>query len=102
MGFFSKSSLITPNFWIKSWGVFLNPRGGKFEKSAYSVSGGLHGVGVSCVNALSTHLKAIVKRDGKIYQQEYKIGVPNYNMKIVGKTNNKNESGTEIQFVPIM
>ncbi len=74
--------------------------GGKFEKSAYSVSGGLHGVGVSCVNALSTHLKAIVKRDGKIYQQEYKIGVPNYNMKIVGKTNNKNESGTEIQFVP--
>jgi len=74
--------------------------GGKFEKSAYAVSGGLHGVGVSCVNALSTHLRATVKREGKIYQQEYKIGVPNYNMKIVGKTNNKNESGTEIQFVP--
>ena len=74
--------------------------GGKFEKSAYAVSGGLHGVGVSCVNALSTHLKATVKRDGKIFQQEYKIGVPNYNMKVVGKTNNKNESGTEIQFVP--
>ncbi|HJO14908.1 MAG TPA: DNA topoisomerase (ATP-hydrolyzing) subunit B [Candidatus Pacearchaeota archaeon] len=74
--------------------------GGKFEKSAYAVSGGLHGVGVSCVNALSTHLRATVRREGKIYQQEYKIGVPNYNMKIVGKTNNKNESGTEIQFVP--
>ncbi len=74
--------------------------GGKFEKSAYAVSGGLHGVGVSCVNALSTHLRATVKRDGKIFQQEYKIGVPNYNMKVVGKTNNKNESGTEIQFVP--
>ena len=74
--------------------------GGKFEKSAYAVSGGLHGVGVSCVNALSTHLKATVKRDGKIYQQEYKIGVPNYNMKVVGKTTGKNDSGTEIHFVP--
>ena len=74
--------------------------GGKFEKSAYAVSGGLHGVGVSCVNALSTHLRATVRREGKIYQQEYKIGVPNYNMKVIGKTNNKNESGTEIQFVP--
>jgi DNA gyrase subunit B len=74
--------------------------GGKFEKSAYAVSGGLHGVGVSCVNALSIHLKATIKREGKIFQQEYKIGVPNYNMKVIGKTNNKNESGTEIQFTP--
>lgn len=74
--------------------------GGKFEKSAYAVSGGLHGVGVSCVNALSTHLRATVKRDGKIYQQEYKIGVPNYNVKVIGKTNGKNDSGTEIHFVP--
>lgn len=73
--------------------------GGKFEKSAYAISGGLHGVGVSCVNALSTHLRATVKRDGKIYQQEYKIGVPNYNMKVVGKVG-KNDSGTEIHFVP--
>jgi len=74
--------------------------GGKFEKSAYAVSGGLHGVGVSCVNALSTHLRATVKRDGKIFQQEYSIGVPKYNMKVIGKTTNKNDSGTEIQFVP--
>jgi len=74
--------------------------GGKFEKSAYAVSGGLHGVGVSCVNALSTHLRATVKREGKIFQQEYSIGVPKYNMKVIGKTNNKDESGTEIQFVP--
>ncbi len=73
--------------------------GGKFEKSAYAISGGLHGVGVSCVNALSTHLRATVKRDGKVYQQEYKIGVPNYNMKVVGKVG-KSETGTEIHFVP--
>ena len=73
--------------------------GGKFEKSAYAISGGLHGVGVSCVNALSSHLKAVVKRDGKIYQQEYKIGNPKYSVKVVGKTA-KNDTGTEITFTP--
>jgi DNA gyrase subunit B len=73
--------------------------GGKFEKSAYAISGGLHGVGVSVVNALSIRLKAIVKRDGKIHQQEYKIGDPIYDMKVIGKTS-KNDTGTEIRFAP--
>ena len=73
--------------------------GGKFEKSVYQISGGLHGVGVSCVNALSKDLKVIVKRDGKIYQQEYKIGVPQYDLKVVGKCD-KNDTGTEIIFYP--
>jgi len=73
--------------------------GGKFEKSAYAVSGGLHGVGVSCVNALSSHLRATVRRDGKIHQQEYKIGEPKYALKVIGKTD-KRDSGTEIQFTP--
>lgn len=73
--------------------------GGKFEKSAYAISGGLHGVGVSVVNALSINLKAIVKRDGQIYQQEYCRGDPKYSMKVIGKTD-KNETGTEITFTP--
>ena len=73
--------------------------GGKFEKSAYEISGGLHGVGVSVVNALSTKLSAKVKRNGKIYQQEYAIGKPKYKMKIIGKCD-KNETGTEILFYP--
>lgn len=73
--------------------------GGKFEKSAYAISGGLHGVGVSCVNALSINLKAVIKRDGQIYQQEYCRGDPKYPMKIVGKLD-KDETGTEITFIP--
>jgi len=73
--------------------------GGKFEKSAYEISGGLHGVGVSCVNALSIKLIATVCRGGKKYRQEYKIGKPTGKMKVVGKCG-KQEHGTEIQFWP--
>ena len=73
--------------------------GGKFEKKAYAVSGGLHGVGVSCVNALSKKLIATVKREGKIHQQEYKIGVPISKMKVIGKVD-KADTGTEITFYP--
>ena len=73
--------------------------GGKFEKDVYQISGGLHGVGVSVVNALSKKLIAIVKRDGKIYQQEYKIGNPQYPVKVIGKCE-KDETGTEIIFYP--
>ncbi|MFA7708188.1 MAG: DNA topoisomerase (ATP-hydrolyzing) subunit B [Candidatus Pacearchaeota archaeon] len=73
--------------------------GGKFEKSAYQISGGLHGVGVSCVNALSIKLIATVKRDGKIYRQEYKIGKPLDDVKVAG-TCKKDETGTEITFYP--
>ena len=73
--------------------------GGKFEKQAYQISGGLHGVGVSVVNALSKKLIAKVWRDGKVYQQEYKIGSPLYDVKIVGDCD-KNKTGTEITFYP--
>ena len=73
--------------------------GGKFEKSAYQISGGLHGVGVSCVNALSIKLIAKVKRDGKIYMQEYKIGNPLDDVKVIGKCE-LNDTGTEITFFP--
>ena len=71
--------------------------GGKFDKDTYKVSGGLHGVGVSCVNALSTHLKATVHRNGIIYQQEYEKGIPMYPVKEVGKTD---INGTIITFMP--
>jgi DNA gyrase subunit B len=71
--------------------------GGKFDKDTYKVSGGLHGVGVSCVNALSTHLMATVRRDGKIFQQEYNIGKPLYDVKVVGESK---ETGTEVTFQP--
>ncbi len=71
--------------------------GGKFNKNSYKVSGGLHGVGVSCVNALSDHMIVNVYRDGKIYQQEYSKGKPLYAVKEVGTTDKR---GTKITFHP--
>jgi DNA gyrase subunit B len=71
--------------------------GGKFDKDTYKVSGGLHGVGVSCVNALSTDLMVTVYREGQIFQQEYKIGKPQYPVKVVGETE---RTGTTVTFLP--
>ena len=71
--------------------------GGKFDKGSYKVSGGLHGVGVSCVNALSTYLRAEVRRNGKVYMQEFSCGLPTGEMKVIGDTD---EHGTTIYFHP--
>jgi len=71
--------------------------GGKFDKDSYKVSGGLHGVGVSCVNALSKDLKATVFRNGTIYEQEYQKGKASYPVKSIGETT---ERGTEVTFYP--
>ena len=73
--------------------------GGKFDKDSYKVSGGLHGVGVSCVNALSNHLKATVFKDGKIWQQEYERGKAMYPVKTVGDCKEE-DRGTEVTFLP--
>ncbi|MBX2844945.1 MAG: DNA topoisomerase (ATP-hydrolyzing) subunit B [Saprospiraceae bacterium] len=71
--------------------------GGKFDKSSYKVSGGLNGVGVSCVNALSTHLIAEVHRNGNVYRQEYNEGKPQEQVKVIGKAD---DTGTSVKFLP--
>ncbi|MDE6283537.1 MAG: DNA topoisomerase (ATP-hydrolyzing) subunit B [Muribaculaceae bacterium] len=71
--------------------------GGKFDKGTYKVSGGLHGVGVSCVNALSTYLRAEVRRNGRIYMQEYACGKPTCDLTVIGETD---EHGTSVTFRP--
>lgn len=74
--------------------------GGKFDKNTYKVSGGLHGVGVSCVNALSKKLVATVRRDGKVFRQEYGIGHPKGDVEVIGDMEEGQRSGTHVHFWP--
>ena len=74
--------------------------GGKFDKDSYKVSGGLHGVGVSCVNALATWLDATVWRDGKVYRQTYRVGVPTADVEEIRDMTADEDSGTEVTFMP--
>ena len=71
--------------------------GGKFDKNTYKVSGGLHGVGVSCVNALSEHVRVTVCREGKIFEQEYERGQPQYAVRVIGESAKR---GTTVHFLP--
>src|SRR5579862_3836097 len=71
--------------------------GGKFDKNTYKVSGGLHGVGVSCVNALSSDLHVTVQREGKIFEHAYKIGIPQYAVREIGLSE---KTGTRVHFLP--
>jgi DNA gyrase subunit B len=74
--------------------------GGKFDKDSYKVSGGLHGVGVSCVNALSSYCKVRVYREGKIHEQSYRAGIPQHDVKVVGSFDDAKQRGTETYFEP--
>ncbi len=92
---------VHPQFKVPAVEVALTKlhAGGKFDKESYKISGGLHGVGVSCVNALSSKLIVEIKREGKVYRQEYSRGIPKTKLKEIG-TCPKNETGTKVIFIP--